>query len=1300
MDRVANYRVVPKTFLWLLFLLLSLVSSVSWASCGGVNERACCFFERLPSCDSGLIEVAAGEYPGACDFIFGPLPAGTCVKPTNCGGAGERGCCNGAGEFSDVSGVCDSRSLAPLDGCVGDNCWCSAFGAFFGGKSQHTCAQERSTGCGGEGQRACCVIEGGLPCESGLIQQIDGWADKFIAVSGDATCTDGITAQRSIGTCVKASPGNIPSEPATGWAPPGVKSSSVMRGYLDMHLHLLADTAHGGNVFVGEPAPRDANGNFTLNQTYNINTALSPDGDLAIHEHSDHGLGRDTIGDGTQDGTRSQYGAPYFSGWPKWTSTTHQQAYYVWLERAWRGGLRAVSMLAVTNEALCKSTNDTGRWAACENSMKPIIEQLLAAKKFEAFIDDLADGVINGNGVGEGWFRIVTTPEQARQVISSGKLAVMLGIEVDNLFNCKESGCPADFGLPAEATGLETPATLEEAVQVIYDLGVRHVFPVHNFDNAFGAAATWQDAIGVGQAVVEQRWWSVENCGVGKGDYGFKLNTSVGALLNLLGFGGAAPGLPTYPAQTVAEAMCNARGLQLGTDGQLGKGAELMRLLMEKGILIDIDHMSNKSIDNMIGLSRTFSPTTGEAYPLIASHVQFFDLFPRVYGGKGRHERMRTRAQLEAIRDSGGMIAAMLKDDVQDTDSYGDSFNLAYRTPEHGSVIHNNCRYSSKTWGQALQYAVDVMGAPVAMGSDFNGIAGHLGPRFGSDACGGWEADNGQERARQEVDRNAVQYPFELEGFGVFERQQTGFKRYDYNVDGLAHIGLLPDLIADLRQVGLDAHYEDQLFCSAEAFVRVWERAEAISRGEPDPARELLCKKEDAIPPLVTADVSPAAEPSGWHSSKPVQVTLRATDEGSGLAAIDYLVREPVRLDGSTAAAEVAVALDAEGVNRLEFSARDLAGNRSATTRLPISIDTVAPQIAGESLPDANEFGWNNTEVAVRFYCDDVDPDTGIAGSGVPVADCGPDQLLASLPAGSDGVTVRGDARDLAGNTDTMEVGPIRIDREPPSIVGAVQPPANSAGWHNAAVQVLFTCTDSLSGVQSCSAPVLLDQEGANQSASGAARDRADNDASTTLSPIAIDTTPPDVAVTVISMGDIYTLGSVPSHGCTTSDSLSGVAREAIPVVSGGTSNGVGRFTAACNDGLDLADNLSEAAVTFDVHYAFSGFLEPIDALPVSNQVKAGQVVPVKFGLAGDHGLDILLGGQLFSTAANCSSGVQVNTLEDAAYTAGSSTLKYSPGSDTYQYNWKTEKSWSGSCRVLLLKLDDGTVRRALFSFK
>ena len=61
------------------------------------------------------------------------------------------------------------------------------------------------------------------------------------------------------------------------------------------------------------------------------------------------------------------------------------------------------------------------------------------------------------------------------------------------------------------------------------------------------------------------------------------------------------------------------------------------------------------------------------------------------------------------------------------------------------------------------------------------------------------------------------------------------------------------------------------------------------------------------------------------------------------------------------------------------------------------------------------------------------------------------------------------------------------------------------------------------------------------------------------------------------------------------------------------------------------------------------------------------------------------------------------NTAEDAidqAVTAGSNTLTYDAGNDTYTYVWKTNKAWAKTCRALILKFSDGTYHRADFKFK
>jgi hypothetical protein len=49
---------------------------------------------------------------------------------------------------------------------------------------------------------------------------------------------------------------------------------------------------------------------------------------------------------------------------------------------------------------------------------------------------------------------------------------------------------------------------------------------------------------------------------------------------------------------------------------------------------------------------------------------------------------------------------------------------------------------------------------------------------------------------------------------------------------------------------------------------------------------------------------------------------------------------------------------------------------------------------------------------------------------------------------------------------------------------------------------------------------------------------------------------------------------------------------------------------------------------------------------------------------------------------------------------AGSSSLQYDAATDTYVYVWKTRKGWAGTCRQLIVRLDDGTDYVAKLRFK
>jgi predicted extracellular nuclease len=111
----------------------------------------------------------------------------------------------------------------------------------------------------------------------------------------------------------------------------------------------------------------------------------------------------------------------------------------------------------------------------------------------------------------------------------------------------------------------------------------------------------------------------------------------------------------------------------------------------------------------------------------------------------------------------------------------------------------------------------------------------------------------------------------------------------------------------------------------------------------------------------------------------------------------------------------------------------------------------------------------------------------------------------------------------------------------------------------------------------------------------------------------------------------------------------------------------------------------------------FSAFLPPVVNLPGTTERKAGAAVPLKFNLGGDRGLDIFVAGYPQST--------RVTTCgADAPIAGGTPTVSTGSGltfsNGQYQYDWKTEKSWAGTCRQLVIVLTDGSVLRANFRFK
>lgn len=123
------------------------------------------------------------------------------------------------------------------------------------------------------------------------------------------------------------------------------------------------------------------------------------------------------------------------------------------------------------------------------------------------------------------------------------------------------------------------------------------------------------------------------------------------------------------------------------------------------------------------------------------------------------------------------------------------------------------------------------------------------------------------------------------------------------------------------------------------------------------------------------------------------------------------------------------------------------------------------------------------------------------------------------------------------------------------------------------------------------------------------------------------------------------------------------------------------------------------AFAMFETAYDFDGFFQPVGNPPTRNVVRAGAAVPIKFSLGKDYGLDVFDAAFPKSAPSACDAVTPVDFIEQTL-TPGASSLTFDDASGIYTYVWKTEKVWAGSCRTLTVRLNDGTVRTALFSFR
>jgi hypothetical protein len=247
--------------------------------------------------------------------------------------------------------------------------------------------------------------------------------------------------------------------------------------------------------------------------------------------------------------------------------------------------------------------------------------------------------------------------------------------------------------------------------------------------------------------------------------------------------------------------------------------------------------------------------------------------------------------------------------------------------------------------------------------------------------------------------------------------------------------------------------------------------------------------------------------------------------------------------------------------------ATDNAGNSAAPVSVSYSVtppaDTTAPVITPNVVGTLGNNGWYISDVTVSWTV--VDAESAISSQNGCTS--------TSVTSDASGVTFTCSATSAGGSS--SESVTIKRDATAPTSSAAAATASNANGWYNSNVTVQFTCNDNLSGVVSCPVDEILSSEGsAVSSTAQTITDQAGNSsAASNVVTVQIDKTAPVVTVTGVSAGASYTVGSVPTAGCTTTDALSGVATQATASVTGGNGDGTGTFTATCSGATDVAGN-------------------------------------------------------------------------------------------------------------------------------
>ena len=126
--------------------------------------------------------------------------------------------------------------------------------------------------------------------------------------------------------------------------------------------------------------------------------------------------------DGAQQQPGDANGYPDFGNWPRWNDITHQKMWWEWIKRASDGGLRVMVALAHNSRVL-------GETVLVGHPGGPVSGVTDDASSADLQIREIAAFVNHHTDVME----LAMTSADLYSIVQRGHIAVVLGIEVDNL---------------------------------------------------------------------------------------------------------------------------------------------------------------------------------------------------------------------------------------------------------------------------------------------------------------------------------------------------------------------------------------------------------------------------------------------------------------------------------------------------------------------------------------------------------------------------------------------------------------------------------------------------------------------------------------------------------------------------------------------------------------------------------------------------------------------------------------------------------------------------------------------------